>query len=183
MAFIYFQDVSFEFNNKLREAFSWKSKQWLFTFCHKNVLVSIWRNFLLFFFSRRTQRKNWRMEEAKTKQKVKELETNIWYWRKSRKKNVMNNFFIYYITTTTTLIKKKSLQAPFFVKLGHTPNIFRLILCTNILQEDSDWSKQFQFPPIKFQEISRYSQMNQWEARSRTTIHFFKIFRLWPSNL
>ena len=137
--------------------------------------------FFSFFFSRRTQRKNWRMEEAKTKQKVKELETNIWYWRKSRKKSYEQFFYLIYYYYNPH--QEKSLQAPFFVMLGHTPNIFRLILCTNILQEDSDWSTQFQFPPIKFQEISRYSQMNQWEARSRTTIHFFKIFRLWPSNL
>ena len=122
----------------------------------------------------------WKRQKQNKKWKIRKQTFDI---EVKQKKKVMNNFFIYYITTTT-LIKKRA--TPFFLLvIGHTPNIFRLILCTtlNILQEDSDWSTQFHFPPIKFQEISRYSQMNQWEARSRTTIHFFKIFRLWPSNL
>ena len=182
MAFIYFQDVSFEFNNKLREAFSWKSKQWLFTFCHKNVLVSIWRNFLLFFFQSSNSKKKLTNGRGKNKTKSERIGNKHLILKKKQKKKRYEQFFylLYYYYNPH---QEKSLQAHFFVMVGHTPNIFRLILCTNILQEDSDWSTQFQFPPIKFQEISRYSQLNQWEARSRTTIHFFKIFRLWPSNL
>ena len=144
-------------------------------------MLSFWFNTIFSPFQSSNSKKKLTNGRGKNKIKSERIGNKHLILKKKQKKSYEQFFYLLYYYYNPH--QEKSLQAPFFVKLGHTPNIFRLILCTNILQEDSDWSTQFQFPPIKFQEISRYSQMNQWEARSRTTIHFFKIFRLWPSNL